>query len=559
MRKQDITLISQHNYPLPSYERDIYLSVSNDSDFFITKLDQVTSVLKLEAKINWDNKDKKNSFLTDHESKTSNYVHMVFTGNESKLNEFLALINNNNLRINLSQLQSRYDLEFTSQINDEETYRWLSTTHESEYLSFLKTIKDAATSINIFKNIRKNKIFIKYNLQKYLVDNSATNYAYTKGYNIILSRLMGPVYEMERTDEMFLPSTSKPIRIRFTNNLNIENPIHAIIGKNGSGKTYHIKKFLTQYFKRLGHHIYSSSEIFSRVILISNTVDDNGYTPSRISRNKSNRSNYHFISNTSLKHYNNINSGGSKITIDDCVENIIFREVTRSGVFDKAIIADEIIKTLNLNVNIIIKSIHDFQLVHSITDALNVIKNEGISHISSSLSISDVLLEITFFSGIEKTNLSSGQNTFLIKTLSILMTIETNSLVIIEEPENFLHPSLLIKLMTVLKKILMKTNSCCLISTHSPLVLRELPKEQVTIFNRHNNVTSHRTPEIETFGSDATELYHESFSELETSAAYRDTISEIARSEDSVEVLLQKYSHLPSNLLTKIINEWRRK
>lgn len=559
MRKQDITLISQHNYPLPSYERNVYLSVRNDSDFFITKLDQKTSVLKLEAKICWDAKDKKNSFLTDHESKSSNYVHMVFTGNQTKLDDFLYIIKTNNLKINLSQLKSHYDLEFTSQINDEETYRWLSTTHELNYLSFLRAIKDAATSINVFKNIRNDKNFIKYNLQKFLVDNSATNYAYTKGYNIILSKTMSPVYEMKRASELFLPSNSNLIRVSFTNALKIDNPIHAIIGKNGSGKTYHIKKFLTHYFKNFGEVIYSTSEIFSRIILISNTVDDNGYAPSKISRNKNKRSNYHFISNTSLKHYNNIHSGGSKININDCIENIIFREITRSGIFNKAIIADEIISTLNLNVNILIKNTNNFQLVHSIREALDFFKNEGALHNSSTLNLSDVFLEIAFLSGIEKTNLSSGQNTFLIKTLSILMTIETNSLVIIEEPENFLHPSLLISLMTILQKILTKTNSCCLISTHSPLVLRELPKEQVTIFNRHNNITSHRSPTIETFGSDATELYHESFSELDTNAAYRETISTMAKSENSVEGLLQKYSNLPSNLLNKIINEWRRK
>ncbi|MFS3840541.1 AAA family ATPase [Klebsiella pneumoniae] len=559
MRKQDITLMSQHHYPLSSYERNVYLLVNNNYDFLVTKLDQETSALKLVAKIYWDTKDKKNSFLTDHESKSSNYVHMVFIGNQTKLNEFLDIIKNNNLKINLSQLKSHYGFDFTSQINDEETYRWLSTTHEPNYLSFLKVIRDAATSINVFKNIKNNKNFIKYNLQKILVDNSATNYAYTKGYNIILSRTMSPVYEMKRADELFLPSDSGVIRVSFTNNLKIDNPIHAIIGKNGSGKTHHIKRFLTQYFKNYGQRIYSTSEIFNRIILISNTVDDNGYTPSRISRNKSKRSNYHFISNTSLKHYNNINSGGSKININDCVENIIFREITRSGIFDKAIIADEIISILNLNVNILIKSTNSFQLVHSINEALDFFKNEKAIHNTSVLNLSDVFLEITFLSGNEKTNLSSGQNTFLIKTLSILMTIETNSLVIVEEPENFLHPNLLISLMTILKKILTKTNSCCLISTHSPLVLRELPKEQVTIFNRHNNVTSHRSPTIETFGSDATELYHESFSELETDAAYRETIYTMAKSEPSVEGLLQKYSNLPSNLLTKIINEWRRK
>ncbi|MEA4661334.1 hypothetical protein VBQ86_24985, partial [Klebsiella pneumoniae] len=94
MRKQDITLMSQHHYPLSSYERNVYLLVNNNYDFLVTKLDQETSALKLVAKIYWDTKDKKNSFLTDHESKSSNYVHMVFIGNQTKLNEFLDIIKN---------------------------------------------------------------------------------------------------------------------------------------------------------------------------------------------------------------------------------------------------------------------------------------------------------------------------------------------------------------------------------------------------------------------------------------------------------------------------------
>ncbi|MEG3588882.1 AAA family ATPase [Citrobacter youngae] len=559
MSMQNIFLTTQHNFDKSPLDHDIFLAINTDSDFPIIELDKNISSVKLVAQIIWKTENDKNHFISHYESKHSNNINMIFTGPQIQISLFINSINNNSLKIKLSSLKNQYNLGFTSQVYDEETYRWLATTHQFDYLDFLRKIKDAATSINIFKNIKYNNQFIKYNLHRLIIDNSATNYAYTKGYNIILSSIQSPVYNMERTEELSIPSSNKSIKIRFTNNLKIDNPIHAIIGKNGSGKSYHIKKFLSLYFKNIEYQSHISNAIFSRIILISNTVDDKEYTPSKICKNKNKRSNYHFISNTSLRHYNNIYSYGNKITINGCVENIILRELTRSGVFDKALIADEIIHVLNLNIDILFCSSTEFHLAHSISEALSFFRHQIGTHKSNSLNLADINLAISFRSGNEKTTLSSGQSTFLIKTLSILMTIETNSLVIIEEPENFLHPSLLTNLMKVLKKILIQTNSCSIISTHSPLVLRELPKEQVTIFSRHNNITSNRSPSIETFGADATELYQESFSDLESSAAYRESINEIAKSENSVDILLKKYSHLPSSLLNKIINEWRRK
>lgn len=559
MSKQNIVLTTLDNIVKSPNGQDIYLAINANSDFTTVELDENISSLKLEAQIIWQTANTNSRFISHYESKHTNNINIIFVGPPKKLSLFIHEINNNSLNIQLSLLKTQYALDFTSQIYDEETYRWLATTHEFNYLNFLRKTKDAATSINVFKNIKYNKNFIKYNLHKYIIDSSATNYAYTKGYNIILSSIQSPIYNMERAEELSIPSSDKLINIRFKNDLKIDNPIHAIIGKNGSGKSHHIRKFLNLYFKDANYQLHISNSIFSRVILISNTVDDKDYTPSKICRNKNKRTNYHFISNTSLKHYNNIYSHGNKITIIGCIENIILRELTRSGIFDKAQIADEIVHTLNLNIDILLCNANEFRLVHSISEALSFLKYQIDTHKSNSLSLADIKLAVSFRSGNEKTTLSSGQSTFLVKLLSILMTIETNSLVIIEEPENFLHPSLLTNLMKILKKILIQTNSCSIISTHSPLVLRELPKDQVTIFNRHNNITSNRSPSIETFGADATELYQESFSDLESSAAYRESIYEIAKSENSVDVLLQKYSQLPTSLLNKIINEWRRK
>ncbi|WP_227318241.1 AAA family ATPase [Cedecea davisae] len=557
MSKQEIVLTSESDYHLThAPDNNIYLKINTYKEISIGELDQTNSILKLEAEIEWSNEITNYELIKKYESKHKNITSIALIGSEGNLTKISENIRNGKLRIKIPQLKSLYNVHFFSQIYDEETYRWLLTTHEEKYLDFLKKIKDLAASTNIFNNLKNNKIASKYEPYKILIDNSTTNFAYEKGYKVILSSLDSPIYHMERTEKLYLPSTNELIPIVFSNELNIQNPIHVIIGKNGSGKSYHLKEYIKSYFKDFDYSSYNPDAIFSRIVLVSNTVDDKDYTPSKICRDKSKRSNYHFISNTSLKHFNNIYTQGNKITLNACIEDIIFREITRTGGFNKAVIADEILDVLNLNIEFSITAPHSANIVHSVENALNFFRN---SYMHYTLNLGDINIELLFRSGEEKTALSSGQNTFLVKALSILTTIETNSLVIIEEPENFLHPSLLIKFMTILKKILITTNSCAIISTHSPLVLRELPKEQVTIFNRYNNITSHRTPMIETFGADTTQLYQESFSELETNASYRETIYKIAKAESSVDELLSKYSHLPTPLLTKIINEWRRK
>lgn len=103
---------------------------------------------------------------------------------------------------------------------------------------------------------------------------------------------------------------------------------------------------------------------------------------------------------------------------------------------------------------------------------------------------------------------------------SIISTIENNSLVIIEEPENYLHPSLLTHFINSVTHVLRDTNSIALISTHSPLVLRETPSEQITILHRSNGKTYYKKTSIETFGADTHQIMIDVFGDLYSNAIF---------------------------------------
>ena len=65
---------------------------------------------------------------------------------------------------------------------------------------------------------------------------------------------------------------------------------------------------------------------------------------------------------------------------------------------------------------------------------------------------------------------------------SIIEHLAPIELLLIEEPENGLHPSRIREVMKILRKISEKTQ--VVLATHSPLVINELQPEEVTIVTR---------------------------------------------------------------------------
>ena len=103
----------------------------------------------------------------------------------------------------------------------------------------------------------------------------------------------------------------------------------------------------------------------------------------------------------------------------------------------------------------------------------------------------------------EEIPLSSGQNTFIQFIVNTLSMIRRNSLIIIDEPENTLHPTFEVDMMLILKKILSAYDSFAIIATHSGYIAREVPSQSVKIIVK-DNVTGEidiQKPVINTFGA----------------------------------------------------------
>lgn len=100
-------------------------------------------------------------------------------------------------------------------------------------------------------------------------------------------------------------------------------------------------------------------------------------------------------------------------------------------------------------------------------------------------------------------NLSSGQKIFTYIVLNILGEIKKESLILIDEPELFLHPTLEIEFIGLLKAILKPFNSKAILATHSLSIVREIPSKCVHIYRENKDWGLEiDNPPFQTFGAD---------------------------------------------------------
>lgn len=109
---------------------------------------------------------------------------------------------------------------------------------------------------------------------------------------------------------------------------------------------------------------------------------------------------------------------------------------------------------------------------------------------------------IVFLKDGKPLHLSSGQRLFSYIVINILGAIRRNSLILVDEPELFLHPTLEIAFVRMLKSILAAYGSKALVATHSLVTVREIPRDCVHVFEDTENGIVVKTPPFETFGGD---------------------------------------------------------
>lgn len=114
----------------------------------------------------------------------------------------------------------------------------------------------------------------------------------------------------------------------------------------------------------------------------------------------------------------------------------------------------------------------------------------------------DASAGVTFFKDGQALHLSSGQRLFSYIVVNILGAIRRHSLILVDEPELFLHPTLEIQFVEMLKTILANYVSKALLATHSVVTVREMPSDCVHVLEDSDDGLIIKQPPFETFGGD---------------------------------------------------------
>lgn len=133
--------------------------------------------------------------------------------------------------------------------------------------------------------------------------------------------------------------------------------------------------------------------------------------------------------------------------------------------------------------------------------------------------------------------LSSGQIISLSTLTDIVANIQTDSLLLFDEPETHLHPNAISSMIKSIHRILEAFRSYAIISTHSPIVLQEVPARSVQVFSRDGNYPNVQPLSIESFGENLTTITHEVFGVDISSSLYKSILRELSETHSKEQIL----------------------
>lgn len=132
-------------------------------------------------------------------------------------------------------------------------------------------------------------------------------------------------------------------------------------------------------------------------------------------------------------------------------------------------------------------------------------------------------------------DLSSGHKAVLSIITGCVAMMEERSLLLLDEPENHLHPPLLAAFIRSLSELLIDRNSVAVIATHSPVVLQEVPASCVWMLDRSGDVWSARRPGCETFGTNFETLTTQVFGIEVEKSGYHKVLRDAVLKSDTFE------------------------
>lgn len=137
----------------------------------------------------------------------------------------------------------------------------------------------------------------------------------------------------------------------------------------------------------------------------------------------------------------------------------------------------------------------------------------------------------------EDVSLSSGQQILICTITELIANIENESIILFDEPEIHLHPNAISNVLRMFYKLLEEFNSYAIFSTHSPLVLQEIPSRYIQILDRTDDMLTVRRPDIECFGNSINNIIHDVFDVTSNESNFKANLLALSQQKTYQEVM----------------------
>lgn len=280
----------------------------------------------------------------------------------------------------------------------------------------------------------------------------------------------------------------------FAYNVPFEQRIYGVIGKNGSGKTTMLS-MMAQSFQSAGdRRIMPRKPLYNKVISISFSVFDTFPLPAGNAR-----FNYRYL-----------------------------------GLKDKK---GDVLQGLRSKLRIHLDGINAKQRTRQWFSFLKEVLHEQLTEIlpqegaSKEIDVNKVMKSLEKF--------SSGENLLMYIFSSLLDEIKQNTLILFDEPEMHLHPNAITCLIQYMYRLLDYYNSFCIMATHSPLVIQEIPSDNVIIFRRNGDSLVVQPLPYETFSQDLTTVTESVFGDTSSNRYHYRILRYLAEKVGDYDAILK--------------------
>lgn len=414
--------------------------------------------------------------------------------------------------------------------------------------TFFTALRDVAFSEEYFNNALGEKVLgssLLRNSSKISVENELRNLIHG-------SEGKSSEYELKLIIEKEVNNT--PFLMKVIPNSLPQSNLHALIGRNGVGKSFFFKSLVSS----LSNHNYEDDEVgvsffkdiygveeISSIIAIDLSVFDSTMPKESIDADPlNNKLRYTFVGFPFER--NNLPTD----------EDSIKEKYADLNIFKKGRTIESYLIMEFRQLSIILLK-RESQLL-MLSKALNIVESDPM--------FKENRVHEWFLSDSEESDktrlknfykLSSGHKICLLMLMEMVLNIEINSLVLIDEPELHLHPPLLSSLIQAINYLLVTKNAIALVATHSPVVLQEISSDCVWIMEREVREIKISRPDIKTFGANINELTRAVFKLEVENSGYEKLIKDVMLESESIEQTFVKFDNqLSENAKLMIAATW---